>query len=292
MAKRYIFDQDPDPNRLFDELYKSGVRDYKGLPVGDVAGHATRRFTVCYGLMCLVRMLVLLDRMPSGASFWASGAADQDKQVSGDFQAAHLIPRALRLKAPGTAVDGAPLYELLRNPFNRMWVRREIFAPTDRVHRLVNAADSACERGPDGMAHSLVRVCNNVLGDARRDATPVHAGHAAPAITSVFRQFDGDLVPSFLAVARERLQALDRKFTEFERAELNRGHPVQPNGQPLLARPADTRLISADREARAAARIAFRQALRAYTEAAVDRSALAAISGKIEALRFNKSVKL
>jgi hypothetical protein len=70
MANRTIFDQDPDPVRLFEELYEGGVRDYKGLPLGDVAGHAARRFTVCYGAMCLIRVLALLERIPPGASFF------------------------------------------------------------------------------------------------------------------------------------------------------------------------------------------------------------------------------
>jgi hypothetical protein len=65
------------------------------LPLGDVAGHATRRFTTCYGVLCLCRMLVLLERIPLGASLRAGGASDQDKQVSGDFQGAHAIPREL-----------------------------------------------------------------------------------------------------------------------------------------------------------------------------------------------------
>ena len=288
MANRYIFDQDPDPNRLFDELYQRGTRDYKGLPLGDVAGHATRRFAVCFAVMGLIRMLALLDRIPPGASFFATGASDQDKQVTGDFQAAHLVPRELRLEAPGAAVDGAPLHELLRNPFNRMWVRREIFAQTERVHRLVNAADSSCERGPDGMARALVRVCNKVLVDAQRDGSPVDARRAAPPLTSISHWFDADLVPSFLGVARARLEALDGRLTAYERAELNRPHPVYLNGRPLVARPTDTRLTSTDPEARAAARIAFRQVLEAYARAAVDRAALAAMTVKIEALRFNE----
>ena len=173
-----------------------------------------------------------------------------------------------------------------------MWVRREIFARTDRVHRLVNAADSSCERGPDGMAQSLVRVCNDVIADARRDKTPVLAGRWAPALSSLARRFDADLVPSFLAAGRNRLQALDAKFTANDREELKRSHPVWPDGRPLVARPSDTRLTSIDPEARAAARIAFRQVLSLYAEAQVDRGALVAMAAKIEALRFNESVKL
>jgi hypothetical protein len=290
MPNRYIFDQDPDPNRLFDELYEHGVRDYKGLPLGDVAGHATPRFTACYGVLCLSRMLVLLERVPLGASLRAAGASDQDKQVSGDFHAAHAIPRELRVSAPGTAADGAPLYELLRNMLNQTWVRREIFARTDRVHRLVNAADSSCERGLDGMAQSLVRVCNDVIADARRDKTPVVAGRHAPPLSSLAQRFETDLVPSFHAVARDRLRALEAKFTANDREELNRAHPVWPDGRPLIARPSDTRLTSIDPEARAAARIAFRQVLGLYANARVDPDALAAMAEKIEALRFNESV--
>jgi hypothetical protein len=292
MANRTIFDQDPDPVRLFEELYEGGVRDYKGLPLGDVAGHAARRFTVCYGAMCLIRVLALLERIPPGASFLAAGAADQDKQVSGDFAAAHLIPCELRLSAPGRPVDGTLIHELLRNPFNRMWVRREIFAETDRVHRLVNVADSSCERGQDGMVRTLVSVCDKVLADARRDGMLVQAGRLAPPLTTVYQTLAAGLIPSFLAVARARLRALDAKLTDHERSELSREHPVYPDGQPFVARPADTRLTSTDREVRAAARIALRQVLSVYAEAEADRSALAAMASKIDALRINEFVRL
>ena len=109
MPSRYIFDQHPDPKPLFDELHECNARDYKGLALGDVARHAARRFAARYALMSLRQMLVVLKRMPPSASFRGTGAADQNKQVSGDFQAARVISQELRVGWPGTAVDRAPL---------------------------------------------------------------------------------------------------------------------------------------------------------------------------------------
>jgi hypothetical protein len=120
----------------------------------------------------------------------------------------------------------------------------------------------------------------------------VQAGRPAPSLTTVYQTLVADLVPNFLAVARTRLGALDAKLTDFERSELNRGHPVYPDGRPLVPRPADTRLTSTDREVRAAARIALRQVLSVYAEAEADRSALLAMAGKIDALRINEFVRL
>src|SRR5712691_4292210 len=92
MARRTVFDHDPDPVRLFDELYFQGARDFKGLPLGDVASHARNRYTACYGALCLARMLTELVRIDTAVPLDVVGAQFQDKQTSSEFPAAHAIP--------------------------------------------------------------------------------------------------------------------------------------------------------------------------------------------------------
>jgi hypothetical protein len=71
----FVPDQDPDRANC----YERGVRDNKGLPPHDAAGHATLRFTARFGVLCLTRKPVLLTRIPQGAPLGAAGASDQDK---------------------------------------------------------------------------------------------------------------------------------------------------------------------------------------------------------------------
>jgi hypothetical protein len=296
VGQRYIFDSDPDPNRLFDELYRDGIRDFKGLALGDVSGHARRRFTVSYGVMLLTALLEQLDRLPANAEIGARGASDQDKQVSGDEQAAHIAPCEIVVHAPGSALDGEPLYAFLVNPFNQTWVRREIFAPTDRVHRLVNVADSSCERGRGrnagiGMVDALVELCNRTLEDARRRSKLV-VGFAPPPSQYARDRFQTQLVPCYRMVASARRSMLETAMTDDERRDLARQPLVASDGRPLIARPLDTRLGSPNAEARMAARRTLREIFVIYENVDPDEAALATIAGKIDALRFNEGVRL
>lgn len=288
MAHRTIFDHDPDPVRLFDELYFRGARDFKGLPLGDVVGHAGRRYTACYGALCLARMLTELGRIDNAVPLDVVGAQFQDKQTSAEFPAAHAIPCDLVLALPGHPHPGVHLYDLLRNPFNRTWALRHIFGQTDRVHRLVNVADRSCERGSDGMALALAAACEEVIRDGLRARTAVTEEGPARDVQPISFQFD-ILVQRFTEVARTRLRALENKLTGYERTEMTRGHPVDRFGRPLVERPVDTRVNSSDAEARAAARIALRQVLQIYADPPpVDTSALGAMAGKIQALQLNE----
>ena len=290
MAHRVIFDGDPDPVRLFDELYFQGARDPQGLPLGDVAGHARRRYTACYGALCLTRMLVDISRIDAPAGLMVTGARFQDKQTSREFPAAHAIPCDLRLALPGHPPPGVRLYDLLRDPFNRTWTRREIFGQTDRVHRLANLADRRCEAGADGMAMALAAACDAAIRDGLRAKVVSPAGaRGATVAASVASLFETSLAPAFIAAARARLGALETEFTDHERGQLARAPIVDRFGRPIMARPVDTRIGSPDAEARAAARIAMRQILQIYADPdCVDRAALGAIAGKIDALRLNE----
>jgi hypothetical protein len=292
MAGRTIFDHDPDPVRLFDELYFQGARDFRGLPLGDVAGHARRRYTACYGVLCLARMLTGLGRIGTAAALDVVGAQFQDKRTSVEFPAAHVLPCDLMLALPGYPLPGAPLYhpDLLRNPVNRFLTQCDIFGRTDRVHRLVNVADRSCEAGPDGMALALAAACDEVIKDGLLAWTLVPAGSRTPIAPSVRFRFETMLVPAFAAVAAARLRALDASLTAYERDEMRRGRAVNTDGSQLVARPTDTRLSSHNVEARAAARIALRQVLQVYAAPGlIDTQELMAMAGYIDALRLNEA---
>ena len=314
MPHRIIFDHDPHPLRLFDELYFQGVQDFKGLPLGDIAGHAQRRYTACFGALGLARMLTDLRRIDAAIPVEVVGARFQDKRSSREFPAAHHIPCDLALGLPGHAPPGVLLHDLFQEPFSKTWARREIFGRTHRVHRLVNVADRSCEAGPDGMAIVFARACEEVIREGLRanevlpararslgagsprtlpysdPATAVRSRGAAQTALAVQSHFDTILLPGFVIAARQRLQLLEEDLTDYEHREMTRGHPVDRFGKPLVPRPADTRLHSPDAEARAAAKITLRQILQTYADPTiVDRQALNRIAAQIDALRFNES---
>lgn len=283
MANRNILDTDPDPGRLFDELFAEGVRDFRGLNLGDVAGHARRRYSASYGVMQLVVALEQLGRLPPDAVVAARGASDQDKQVSGSEQAAHILPREIVVRS---SAGVQPLYDFLRVPFNQTWVRYHLFAPTDRVHRLVNVADSSCERGLDGMAAALVELCNRTLEDVRRDRR-IATGPAPASSSYAQDRFHTQLVPCYRMVANLRRTRLEKEMTQFERSELTRATIVLPDGRPATPRATDTRLGSPDAQARAEAKRTLSEIFAIYERTDPDRHALADIAGKIDALRYN-----
>ena len=290
MAHRIIFDTDPDPSALFDELHFQGARDGFGVPLGDVAGHARRRFTACYGALCLTRLLVELGRIPSPVDPTVTGALYQDKQTSREFPAAHVLPCDLTLSMPGHPPPGARLSDLLRNPLNRIWAQREIFGRTDRVHRLTNVVDRRCEAGDDGMGMILAACCDDTIRGALRSRLAAPGGRAAPVPPPpAIDAFDRGLVTGFLWVARNRLDRLEAEFTALERAELTPRPLLDRFGKSIVAGPTDLRLSAPSPRARAAVRAAMRQILEIYADpACVDRSALGAMANTVEAVRHNE----
>jgi hypothetical protein len=169
-------------------------------------------------------------------------------------------------------------------------VQLNIFGQTDRVHRLANVADRSCEAGTDGMALIFATACENVIRDGLAARRIFGGPRAAPGnFATVLSQFETVIVPGFSAAATARLRVLEDNLTPFERAELTRGHTVDRLGKPAVERPTDTRLGSPNAEARAAARIALHQVLTIYADATLtERSALAAISNQVQALRTNE----
>ncbi len=269
MAGRQIFDRKPNPVALLDELYHAAQRDPRGLPLGDAAGHARRRLTVSYIVLGICRLLVELDRLDPAASFQRRGARHQDKRTQAEFPAAHIVPCEIFVSQLGKPSNY--LADLFRNPFNRTWVHRNVFALTDRVHVLANRADSLCEEGPHGMAQALVRAC---------------AATASGASTTdvVFAR----LVADYTRAAQLALTTLDQQLTPLERDTIGHAPIVDINGRPLRERPTDTRLGSPDAEARAANKGALRQVLEIYTQVQPDRAAIGRAAAQLPGLRHNE----
>lgn len=268
MAVRLIYDASPDRVALFEELFEACERDQGGEPLGDVTGHAVRRFTLSYMVLCLCRLLRDLGRIDAQTQFTPAGARHQDKKASGYTQAAHVLPCDIRVEQPGGGSGG--LYDLLQNGFNRTWVQRNVFAETDRVHRLTNLADRYCESG--GMIAGLVDGCRSLAADD------------APLDFVFWHR----LTPAYQEAARRAEDEIGASLSEFDRAEGRAAALRDHLGRPLLSRPSDVRIGSPDAQARAANRAAVLQVLRLYRMAEPDRTALHAAAGQIEALRHNE----
>jgi hypothetical protein len=283
---RTIFDHDPDPARLLDELYFRVERGYLGLPLGQVATHATKRYTACYGALCLAQMLVELGVIESVPTLEVRGALYQDKRTSTEFPAAHALPCELAVVLPGRPPAGVPLHGLLRSPFTQTWVRRNIYGQTDRVHRLVNVADSSCEAGEDGMAAVLAEACEEVLRSGLQDRVVSRFG-APPLTRSVTGIFNTIVVEGFTGVAQQRFHDLQSELTDYEMSEMIRGHLLDRFGNFVAPQPTDTRKTSPDAAARAAAKITLCRVFRTYADPnLVDPAALDDMKGKIDALRM------
>lgn len=268
---RYIFDNDPDPVELLDELFHGSARDYKNLPLGNVVEHHKDRLVLSYLVLCLFGLARDLGRFSPPAQVRPIGAEYQDKQTTSEFPAAHLLPCDLSIVQAGAPEGG--VYDLLRNPFSRIWVQREVFGRTDRVHHFTNVADSDCERSRVGMRRVLARACQEVANTTR---PPLNVFHA-------------EVVPGYRDAALQALERRESKLTALERFERTRGHPVDVFGQPLTPRATDIRITSPSAEARTAAKLSVIQVLTTYaTEGPPNRQELADAAGKVEALRFNE----
>ena len=268
---RYIFDNDPDPVELFDELFRGGARDYKNLPLGNVEEHHRERMVLSYLVLCLFGLVRDLGRFNPPVRVLPIGAEFQDKQTTSEFPAAHLLPCDLNIIQPGSPDGG--IYDLLRNPFSRIWVQREVFGRTDRVHHFTNVADRDCERSRIGMRNVLARACQEVANSTR---PPLNVFHA-------------ELVTGYRDAAEQALERRESKLSALERLERTRGHPVDAFGSPLVPRSTDIRLTSPDAEARMAAKLSVIQVLATYAAAPPPaRQELADAAGKVEALRFNE----
>lgn len=288
-GNRTIFDSDPHPAALLDELYFQVERGFLGVPLGQVAAHTTHRYTACYGALCVAHLLTELGAIEAVTSVTADRAAYQDKRTTREFPSAHAIPCDLLVTLPAQP-EAVHLYDLLRNPLNQTWVQKNIFGQTDRVHRLVNVADQSCELATQGMTFLLAQSCEQVIREClqSRISTQVNA----PAPTLVADHFYSVLVPGFIATAERCLRRMESNLTRYELTEMRRDHLLDRFGKFFADQPADTRKTSSNPEARAAAKISLCQILRTYADSRlVDNAALKDITAKIGALRLNEKVR-
>ena len=268
---RQIFDRNPDPADLLDELYRDGVRDFKGLPLGNVTEHAQDRLIVSYQVLCLFAVARDLGLLPGPVVVEPTGSAVQDRQTSGEFQAAHVLPSDLMVTpAAGSA---ARLHHFFRDPFSRVWMQRNVFGRTDRVHRLTNLADSYCEAA--GMRRTIADACAAVVNNR----------------LSPMRVFENTLAPGYAAAARTALQENLRSVAPADGPEFVRQPLLDRFGKAAIPRPTDTRVGSPNAEARLAARRTLNQVLEIYAGlATAPRHLMVVAAGQVDALRGNEVI--
>lgn len=271
-SSRNIFSE-PDPVTQFDELFADSDRGPRGLPLGNLTQHLKSRVDISYCVLYLVEALAGRGRLNPGMAIVATGAAEQDKQASmlseamqGEVEAAHVIPCDL-LMGP----QQQRLYDFFVNPFNNIWVRRNVFGRTNAVHRLTNYVDRRCEA--NGMIDALVGACSAVLnGQARAER---HIEH---------------LLADYATAAQIGRQKLRQALSSAERAQAAKPMIVGADGRPLDERPADVRITSPDLEARAANKSVALQIFDAYVNIAqhMDPTRLRVVAGQVEALMLNE----
>lgn len=231
--RRQILDHNPDPLKLYDELYRNAVRDASLRPIGNLEAHAQGRLAQSYAALKLIEAARDNGALPEGATIVATGARVQDKQGAREFPAAHRIPADLAVRA----VDGSQhrLTEHFGVDLNRVTIERAVFAPTDRVSRIANVADSWLEQG--GMKNTLVMAANMVASGKM---------NANEAMTRIVE-------PGYQGSVTRAADKIDRNFSYVERTAINRAI-VDERGRPLRASAYDLKLRTADLETRAQAK--------------------------------------
>jgi hypothetical protein len=274
---RDIYVTNPDEGALFDEYFYKTERDRLGLPLGNLRQHAQARLHNSYIVLCLCRLLGELGRIDKKTEFTCVGVGDgpQDKQTSGDTNAAHTLPGRIRVeKLPGAAAgtgSGAPvhLYDLFRDGVVRRWVEG-VFARTYRVHTLTNKADTRCER--NGMRRVFAEACKAVAEGGAPD--------------SVFGEI---LLPGYRQAILRALHNLEGSLSRFETDDRQRVILFDAWGKPAGVRPEDTRTRSPDPLARAANRNAQTQILEIYAHVGADPAVLKAEATRIASFKRDEA---
>ncbi|RSC21578.1 hypothetical protein EGT36_29505 [Agrobacterium sp. FDAARGOS_525] len=193
--------------------------------------------------MALIEQGREIGLLPKDGEFVATGARVQDKRTSRMYPAAHRLPADLSIKYDGQLVR---LTDFFEEGLDRTWIDKNIFAPTDRIHRLANVADQWCEDA--GMKTTLVKAANAVL-DGKMSA----------------RQAMDDIVqPGYAAAVATAREKVERNFSWIERQALSQ-RIVTIQGQPFRL-PEPTALKVKDLPERAAAKDVMERTLAAYSE--------------------------
>lgn len=240
---REIFQSDPDPRALFDELYSDVTRTVDSIPLGALERHAEARLQQSYAVLALIEQARAYGILPEAANFEATGAQVQDKRAQRDFPAAHRLPCDMKLVEPNGRENR--LSEFFEIGLNRAWIEGNIFAPTDRVHRMVNVADQWCEDA--GMKRSLVDASNAVLHGRMT---------ANEAMEKVIK-------PGYQEAIAKASAKIERNFSFMERQALA-FRIVDRDGQPYKSVDPKLTLKVKGLESRAAAKDAIERTLKAY----------------------------
>ncbi|GAA5666096.1 hypothetical protein Brsp07_04605 [Brucella sp. NBRC 14130] len=240
---REIFQSDPDPQALFDELYSDVTRTADSIPLGALERHAEARLQQSYAVLALIEQARAYGILPEAANFEATGAQVQDKRAQRDFPAAHRLPCDMKLVEPNGRENR--LSDFFEIGLHRAWIEGNIFAPTDRVHRMVNVADQWCEDA--GMKRSLVDASNAVLHGRMT---------ANEAMEKVIK-------PGYQEAIAKATAKVERNFSFMERQALA-FRIVDRDGQPYKSVDPKLTLKVKGLESRAAAKDAIERTLKAY----------------------------
>lgn len=240
--QREIMDNNPDPLSIFTELYEDVVRTADSVPIGALHRHAEGRLQQSYAVLALIEQGREIGLLPKEGEFVATGARVQDKRTSRMYPAAHRLPCDLSIKYDGQSVR---LTDFFEEGLDKTWIDKNIFAPTDRIHRLANVADQWCEDG--GMKTALVKAANAVL-DGKMTAR---------------RAMDDIVQPGYAAAIATAREKVERNFSIIERQALSQ-RIVTIQGQPFRL-PDPTALNVKGLSERAAAKDVMERTLAAYS---------------------------
>ncbi|CAH0343668.1 hypothetical protein [Rhizobium sp. CECT 9324] len=241
---RVIHNSKPDSVEMFRELYQDVVRTGDSFPIGALERHAEGRLQQTYAALVLIENAKAAGIIPENSKFVATGAKVQDKRASKEYPAAHRLPADLSIQA----ADGSlrRLTDHLDVDLGRIWVDQNIFAPTDRIHRLANVADQWVEDG--GMKTAFVSAANAVSSGKMT---------AEEALEDIVQ-------PGYAAAHARALEKVERNFTLIERQALSQ-RIVDQHGQPYRKVPEPTVLRIKGLEERAAAKDVMERTLKAYS---------------------------
>ena len=242
--RRTIFNAKPDSVEMFRELYQDVVRTGESFPIGALERHAEGRLQQTYAALVLIENAKAAGIIPENSKFVATGAKVQDKRASKEYPAAHRLPADLSIEAS----DGSRrrLTDYLDVDLDRIWVDQNIFAPTDRIHRLANVADQWVEDG--GMKTAFVAAANAVSSGKMT---------AEEALEDIVE-------PGYAAANARALEKVERNFSLIERQALSQ-RVVDQHGQPYRKVPEPTVLKIKGLDERAAAKDVMERTLKAYS---------------------------